>query len=208
MNTGRKEYRYNIISTTNPVTVKLPVDSSSAVLGTRTSKTLEVEGFYWMGTFSKVAQGTGTASDVDNVPPLFLAINVDDTHTTEGLKKEDNSLQKTLEFAIPKQQFDSIPTVTPLISRLGGNTVSDFGGISYDFSKVTYEIGTNISEKLDISKITGTDIVLKINSQYTYVDSNSATQTANGLFKFNSRPIQGLNAVSEPYILRLLIVDE
>lgn len=209
MNTNKKEYRYNIVSTTNPITIKLPVDSTSTVLGTRTKKTLEIESFNWLGTFSKVAQGTGAATDVDNVPPLFFSIRIDEALAgVSGVMKEDNSAQKILEFATPKTQLDSIPTVSPMITREGGNTIGDYGGISYDYTKVIYSVDTPLSEKVDISKVTGTDIVIKIYSEYTYIDANNNTLTNNGIFKFAARPIQGLSAVSEPYILRVLIVDE
>ena len=209
MNTSKKEYRYNIVSTTNPITIKLPVDSTSAVLGTRTKKTLEIESFNWLGTFSKVAQGTGAASDVDNVPPLFFSIRIDEALAgVSGMVKEDNSAQKILEFATPKTQLDSIPTVSPMIVREGGNTMSDYGGISYDYTKVIYSVDTPLSEKVDISKVSGTDLVIKIYSEYTYIDGSNNTLTNNGIFKFAARPIQGLSAVSEPYILRVLIVDE
>ena len=209
--TGKKEYRYNIISTDNPLVITLPKDQDGVPFGTRNKKTFEIESFHWQGSFSKVAQGKGDATDIQNVPPLFFQIQLtDNTLNVSGVTDEDNLTQRVLEFAKPKIQFDSVPTITPMIQRVGGNTVEDYGGLSYDYVKVVYGIDENLREQLDISNlpVTTTSISLKINTVYSYIDADKATKYNNGPFVFENRAIQGLNSVSEPYVMRVLIVDE
>ncbi len=205
---SKKEYRYNIVSTTNPITITLPSDSSGNVYTTRTLKTLEIEDFHWMGSFSKTAQGKGDSTDIDNVPPLFFQIKISDDNVS-GIQTESNINQKIMEFAKPRTQFDAIPTITAMTAREGGSTVDDYGGISYNFSKVVYGLDEkNLKEKLNISNVTTPSIILNIESVYSYIDANGATKYANGTFKFDNRPIQGLASVSEPFILRVLVCDE
>ena len=208
MKSQKKEYRYNIVSTENPISITLPVDKVGNPIAHRIIKTLEIEDFHWMGSFSKTAQGKGDATDIDNVPPLFFQIKINDADVS-GLSDKTNTNQNILEFAKPQTQFDAIPTITAVNAREGGSTVDDYGGISYNYSKVVYGLDQkNITEKLNISHLSSATFTLNIQSVYSYIDSNGATKSANGTFKFENRPIQGLSSVSEPYILRVLIVDE
>lgn len=199
------EMKFSIISTDNPISIKLPHDANGLMLGTRNRKTLEITDFHWGGTFPKTAQGTGTASDVDNVPPNFLFFKADNA-IIDGSYDESATVSKTIDYAYPKYQLDSIPTVTPAINRIGGNTVDDYGGISYDYIKLIYSIEENTEELIDIGNMVSSHIQIFIYSNLSYI-ANGQTLTKNDLFKFNSRNIQGLNTVSEPYVLRVSIYD-
>lgn len=203
---GKSEIRYTIISTDNPVSIKIPVDVNGAPLGTRGKKLLEVTDFHWAGTFSKVATGTGSSTDVHNVPPNFFYFSADESIVDNAYSK-DASVSKIVDYAYPKTQLDSIPTTSPLQNRVGGNTIDDYGGISYDFVKIVYTIEENTIENIDIGNMLGSEIKLFIYSNLNYIDGSNNTQTKNNLFSFVNRPIQGLNNVSEPYVLRVTIYD-
>lgn len=203
---GRTEVKFSISSTDNPISIKLPHDSNGNILGTRRKKVLEISDFYWSGTFPKVNNSIDDMQDVNNVPPNFFFFKADNS-IVDGIYDENAVSSKVLDYAYPKYQLDSIPTFTPPINRDGGNTINDYGGISYDYTKLIYGFESNSEENVDIGGLIGSHIQLFIYSNLSYVDNDGNTKTKNELFKFANRNIQGLNLVSEPYILRAVIYD-
>lgn len=208
---GKKEYRYNIISTDNPIQIKIPVDINGNKIKRRNKLTLEIESFHWMGSFYKEAVGSGVvADDVQNVPPHFFFFMGGTGIAISGTRNADYTSSNVIDYAYPKSVYDVYPTTTPPLERAGGTTIDDYGGISYKFLKVAYGIQENVNEKIDISNVSQENVEIEICSQYSYISGAGNTLTTAGRFKFFERSIQGMGTgkVSEPYILRVLIVDE